>query len=448
MLTVAFLVPPLVVAVISQEPRVVRNWRLVGLCVVAAFLPLASYRYVWVRGAAHPEWWGQGEWRNAQEWFWAFVSTAQGRDELNRGFQATCAFFDNGFPELMWQELSVPLLLIGLGGIALLRKPLAFVLYATLAIYLVFDWMYRCANWYQVILPAYPLVLLGVAAAADRWQGYFEARGRRWLGYGPAALLVVAVAWRGVTAWERADSSDRPGDTALARAGVLLDQALPPNANLFAATEDALALDYLIHIWGVRPDAAVVSSEQAGERLRAGQEVYSTYDVAPVLLSELPPDLAVQRTGVGADWLALSTQPLPVETPAQAVEQVLAPGVLLRGYSVQQAPDGTPVTAQPPAADVTLYWELQGEWPPALGLSLRPTQDGIFLSNPGGNAGSIVQVDAPAPLHGLVAAGDAPIADAHRVPMPEGADGIVLIVYEKAGEGFRNLLELPLEVKE
>ena len=87
---------------------------------------------MWVRGAAHPEWWGQGEWRSAQEWFWSFVSTAQGRDELNRGFQATCAFFDNGFPELMWQELSIPLLAIGVAGIALLRKPLAFVLYATL----------------------------------------------------------------------------------------------------------------------------------------------------------------------------------------------------------------------------------------------------------------------------------------------------------------------------
>ena len=177
MLTVAFIVPPLVVAVLWQEPRVLRNWRLVALCVLAAFLPLASYWYVWVRGAAHPEWWGQGEWRSAQAWFWSFVSTAQGRDELSRGFKATCAFFDNGFPELMWQELSIPLLAIGVAGIALLRKPLALVLYATLIIYLVFDWMYRCANWYQVILPAYPLVLLGVAAAAERVQVYFEVQG-------------------------------------------------------------------------------------------------------------------------------------------------------------------------------------------------------------------------------------------------------------------------------
>lgn len=449
MLTVAFIVPPLVIAVIWQEPRVLRNWRLVALCVLAAFLPLASYWYVWVRGAAHPEWWGQGEWRSAEEWFWSFVSTAQGRDELGRGFKATCAFFDNGFPELMWQELSVPLLAIGVGGIALLRRRLAFVLYATLVIYLVFDWMYRCANWYQVILPAYPLVLLGVAAATERVQVYFETHGRKWAAYLPAALLVTAIAWRGTTAWERADSSDRPEDTALARAGVLVDQPLPASAALFAATGDALALEYLTHIWGIRPDLTTVSSDQAGKRLVAGETVFTTYDAAPVLLSELPADLAVRRAGAGADWLALSKAggEMQAGTPAlqEAVEQEVVPGVILKGYTVISAPSGEPVHAAPPADDVTLYWDLQGAWPPNLGISLRPTQGGAFVPDPNGAAGAIVQVDAPAPLHGLAAAGDPLLADSYRVPMPPGAEGILLIVYEKTGDGFRNLVELPLQ---
>ncbi len=444
MLTVAFIVPPLVIAVIWQEPRVLRNWRLVALCVLAAFLPLGSYWYVWVRGAAHPEWWGQGEWRSAQEWFWAFVSTAQGRDELSRGFKATCAFFDNGFPELMWQELSIPLLVIGVAGIALLRKRLAFVLYATLILYLVFDWMYRCANWYQVILPAYPLVLLGVAAAAERTQAYFEAHGRKWAAYLPAALLIAAVAWRGATAWARADSSDRPGDTALARAGVLVDQPLPQNASLFGATGDALALEYLTHIWGIRPDLAMVSSDQAGKRLGAGETVFTTYDAAPVLLSELPADLAVQRAGAGADWLALSKDVQPARAPAHPLEQEVVPGIILKGYDVTPAPDGQPVTTAPRADDVTLYWGMLGAWPPNLGISLRPTQGGAFVPDPNGAAGAIVQVDAPAPLHGLAAAGDPLIADSYRVPMPPGADGVLLIVYEKTGDGFRNLVELPL----
>ena len=444
MLTVAFIVPPLVIAVLWQEPRVLRNWRLVLLCVLAAFLPLASYGYVWVRGTAHPEWWGQGEWRSAGEWFWAFVSTAQGRDELSRGFKATCAFFDNGFPELMWQELSIPLLAIGVAGIGLLRKPLSLVLYATLVLYVVFDWMYRCANWYQVILPAYPLVLLGVAAAAERTQLYFEGQGKRWAAFLPAALLAIAVIWRGAAAWERADSSDRPGDTALARAGVLIDQPLPQGASLFAASGDALALEYLTHIWGIRPDLATVSSEQAGKRLEGGDTVLTTYDAAPVLLSELPANLTVRRAGAGADWLALSKDVQPAMGPAHPLEQEVVPGVILKGYDVAAAPDGKPVSAEPPAVDVTLYWGLLGEWPTNLGISLRPTQGGAFMPDPSGAAGAIVQVDAPAPLHGLADAGDPQIADTYRVPMPPGADGVLLIVYEKTGDGFRNLVELPL----
>ncbi len=114
MVTVAFMVPPLVLAVLWEKPRLLRNWRVVGLVSVAALLPLTSYLYVYVRGAAHPEWWGAGDWPNAKAWFWSFVSTAQGRDELSWGFQASCAFFANDFPALIWQELSPVLLLAGM----------------------------------------------------------------------------------------------------------------------------------------------------------------------------------------------------------------------------------------------------------------------------------------------------------------------------------------------
>ncbi len=475
MLTVAFLVPPVVLAVLWRQPRLLRNWRMILLCVLAALLPLASYWYVWVRGAAHPEWWGAGEWRSAGEWFWAFVSTAQGREELSWGFRSGCALFDNGFPELIWRELSLPILLVGLGGIALLRRPLSLVLYATLAIYLVFDWMYRCANWYQVILPAYPLLLLGVAAAADqserwlrRWSNKFnntrhprhprhrvslrnsvsELNLLSLVAYAPLLLLALAVVWRLGASWEAADSRNRPGDIALTRAAVLLDQPLPTDAGLFAAVEDALALDYLVEIWGIRPDLAVVSSETAGERLGAGGTVLSTYDAAPVLLSELPADLAVRRAGAGADWLRLSAAPAPVEPPAHALEQELVPGVILKGYTVAPAPTGAPVIGEQGAAqqavDVTLAWGLLGEWPDTLGISLRPTQGGAFIPLPGGEAGAILQVDAPAPLHGLAPPGDSLLADTYRVPFPAGADGLLLIVYTREGEGFRNLLELPL----
>ncbi|PMB20102.1 hypothetical protein CEN47_22355, partial [Fischerella thermalis CCMEE 5319] len=82
MLTVALIVPPLVAAILWERPQLLRNGQLVLACTAAAFLPLISYVYVYLRGAAHPEWWGAGEWANANEWFWSFVSTAQGREEL------------------------------------------------------------------------------------------------------------------------------------------------------------------------------------------------------------------------------------------------------------------------------------------------------------------------------------------------------------------------------
>ena len=207
---------------------------------------------------------------------------------------------------------------LGAAGIALLPRRTAFVLYGTLAIYLVFDWLYRYGNWFQVILPAYPLLLLGVMAAFDRWEEVLAPRGR--LRYAPHAIVILAIAWRGVSSWEGADSRDRAGDTALQRAAILLDQPLPAGAGLFAAVDDALALDYLLEIWGLRPDLVpglrVVSSDQAGGFLRRGLPVLATAEAAPTLLAELPGDLRPGVTSLSPDWFLLTSQPGPVLEPA------------------------------------------------------------------------------------------------------------------------------------
>jgi hypothetical protein len=114
MLTTALLVPPLVAVVLWQAPFLLRDPRALLGSLGAVFLPLASYLYIYQRGAQHPEWWGNGDWTSAQEWFWSFVSTAQGREELAWGFEPGRAFFGNGFPEMIWQEMSVLLLIGGL----------------------------------------------------------------------------------------------------------------------------------------------------------------------------------------------------------------------------------------------------------------------------------------------------------------------------------------------
>ncbi len=441
MLTVAFIVPPLALLLLWERPQLLRSVRLgIALC-AAASLPLLSYFYVYLRGAAHPEWWG-GSYPDAQSWFWSFVSTAQGREELARGFQPGCGPFDGGFPALIWGELSLPLLAVGLGGLALLGRRLASLFYGTLAIYLLFNWMYRCGNWYQVILPAYPLLLVGVAAAVQRWEGRAAPR---WLRFAPLALLALAIVWRLAASWPAANSHNRPEDSALKRAAVLLDQPLPADAALFAQVNDALALDYLIEIWGIRPDLRVVSSPQAAAVLASGGSVLATTDAAAVLLAELPASLQPARTLFGPDWLALAAAPLPAGAPTEPLERSIEQAVTLAGYRIDPAPTGSPVTQAPPAVDVTLYWRLTAGWPPELGISLRPTAQGSQIPDPA--TGGKVQRDGATPLQGLVPlTPSALLADPYRVPFPAGADGLLLIVYRKTTDGFENLLELPLQV--
>jgi hypothetical protein len=442
MLTVAFIVPPLVAVVLWTQPSLLRRPAMVFAAIAAALLPLLSYIYVYLRGVANPAWWGAGPWRNGSEWFWAFVSTAQGRDELSWGFQPTCAFFANDFPALIWGELSLPLLAIGVVGVALLPRRLPWILYPTLAIYLVFDWMYRCGNWYQVILPAYPLLLLGAAALLDRLEGRLAASRTPWLRWLVALSLVAAIAWRGASSWPRADSRNRAEDTALDAPALLLDQPLPANAALFAAVDDALGLDYLINIWGVRPDLRMVSSTDAATVLRDGQPLLTTLAAAPVLLAELPPDLNPARRLVSPDWLALSLAPVAPHTAISTpLDLPVDGGATLLGYRVAPAPGGEPVASAPPAVDVTLHWALADGWPAGLGVSLRPTRSGAFFTDA---AGAIVQRDAGAPAQGL--ATGARVDDMLRVPLPDGADGITLIVYRATEAGFDDLLEIMLEL--
>ena len=129
-------------------------------------LPLLSYIYVYVRGAQHPEWRGAGQWASTWQWFLSFLSTRQGRDELTWSLKP---FLTQEFPALIWRELTWPGLLAGLIGLAALGRRRGVMLYGTLAIYLVFCWIDRLGNWYQVIMPAYCV------------GGGRTGRGREWL---------------------------------------------------------------------------------------------------------------------------------------------------------------------------------------------------------------------------------------------------------------------------
>lgn len=449
MVTVALIVPPLVAVVLWQQPGLLRRPAVVGGALLAAALPLVSYLYVYLRGAAHPEWWGVGEWAGAGEWFWSFVATAQGQDELSWGLVPGAAFFANGFPEMIWQELSIPVLVVGLAGIGALDKHLRVLLWGTLALYLGFCWVDRFGNWYQVILPAYPLFLLGVAGLVHRYDG-------RAISTGPAArrseeidfswrprrsydirntslaLLALLILWRALASLPEADSRDRPGDTGLDRPRLLLAQSPPPDAGLFAAKDDALGLDYLIEIGGLRPDLEVVDNRAADRRLAAGERVLVTRDAAGLLLGELrgsPP----QVHGWSGDWVELlPAGSAPTRQADVRLGRLLGDGIVLEGYAVTRGEDVT----------VLLFWSVaEGSTPDDWSISVR-SGDGS------------AQQDAPGPVFGLRPFGSLQpgevVIDAYSLGAGDGrsdavdASGLRLLLYRARDGAFVNLAEVDL----
>ncbi len=457
MLTVAFIVPPLVMAIVWEQPALLRRGRLILAVIAAGLLPFLSYTYVYARGAAHPEWWGRGDWTDAAGWFWSFVSTTQGREELAWGFEAGRAFWGNGFPELIWQELSLPLLMLGLAGIAFLGRKPAFVFYGTLTLYAVFCWMYRYGNWFQVILPAYPLILIGAAGALHRFQWSQFAKRSRLLWVAPLVMMLIAVFWRFNSSWPQANSRNLPTDTALDRPAILLDSlqqaGLQTPAALFAASSDGHGLGYLSDIWGVLPGVQVVSSEQAARWLAEGRSVLSTWEMAPTLLEELSSPTKPFLQTYNADWVSFGASAGELPAPQVKIDERGAESLTLVGYRVAPGPTGAPVTTTMSSLDVTLFWRLEsGEWPAGLAISVRPTQAGAHLPAGDGEQGTIIQQDAPEPMHGLwraaqPVAGDI-IADAYRLGLPDGAkvDGVTVILYRATGEGFTTTAEFHLPV--
>ena len=119
--------------------------------------------------------------------------------------------------------------------------------------------------------------------------------------------LLIAIIWRFTASLPTANSHNRPDDTAFDQAAVLIAQPLPPGAALFAAVDDALALQYLIDIWQLRPDLHVVSSAEAARWLGEGQAVFATWQAATTLRGELPTTLAPSQQGAGPDWIIFQT---------------------------------------------------------------------------------------------------------------------------------------------
>jgi len=487
MLTVAFIVPPLIIVVLLDNshlqfwrPLFWKSKRQIGNFVAvigAGILPLLSYLYVYVRGAAHPEWWGNGEWTTANQWFWAFISTAQGREELSWGLQPDAPFWGGGFPELIWQELSIPLFVLGILGIAFLGRRLAFVLYTTLIIYALFCWAYRLGNWFQVILPAYPLILIGVAQIIHKVLSILRQTARAKIVQQAAtalvyALLIGAILWRGSTSLAQGvNSRNRAEDTALTTAQTLLDpllpnQTLPQDAALFGALDETLALQYLNQIWRIRPDLSVIDRREVAARLQQSSAdnnefstpIFATRRAARRLYDELMLPrrnygLDLRLSSHGPDWVRVQPSSEPVGNqpfPRVRLDQQILDEVFLVGYDLDIGKSGSQQ-----ALFVTLYWRLPtGTWPAGLSLSVRPTNDGAFVLDPNSEQpNAIIQQDNGEPMQGLfdllrLQPNDT-IADPYRIPLSTGnkrmANGALVILYRVTESGFENVAEIRLE---
>ncbi len=467
MVTVLFVVPPLLWFILGSSPR--PRWRPRQALTLAALalLPLTAYAYVYWSGAAHPEWRGAGQWESNWQWFWAFLSTRQGRDELT---WSLTPLLTPEFPSLAWREMTWPGLVAGLLGLAALGRRRAVALYGTLAIYIVFAWIDRLGNWYQVIMPAYAILALGIGAGAGwAWQraggpqrGGEPVGGRGRAAPAPprpgrrgasgaivrlalvAALLGLAV-YRGVASYGRADSSNRPHDTGLDPGWAILADEPPVGARVLGTHPEALALDYLTQIWGVRPDVRTVTSSEMRGLLAVGATPLAATDAAlPIVAEEVSGD--AHYSAWGGRLIGVSAAPatsLPAGGPAwreQAWTHDFGGVLRIAGGRARRDPArGEGV--------VLLVWQALSRPAEDWSVSVRLTLGGE----------EIAQMDRAHPVAGAYpttrwSPGQV-VGDGYPIKVPGDVvpDGVTVVVYRPLPDGtFLNLdvAWLPLEFGE
>lgn len=441
MVTAAVIVPPLLWFILSRRPGLLRCGRLVAAAAGLALLPLLSYAFIYVRGAQHPEWRGVGQWPSTVAWFLDFISTGQGRSELTWSLHPLGTA---NFPAMLWQDLTWIVLLGGLAGLMLLGRRRRLFLGATLLLYGALAFVDRQGNWYQVVMPAYPL-LIACFAVAVQWlwrciadSGWPAGRRRALLAVLAGGLLALVVA-RFMLSWPDANQRNRLDDTALLPGQQILADAPESNAAVFAVAEEANSLRYLTDIWGQRRDVRAVSSQQAQALLASGAgPLYATRAAAPLIALEISD--SVHLSSAGQSLIRLAAAPAHVlPAGARRLELPAGDGLTLLGIAGDQ-----PLAGQP--WPLRLYWRadqpIRGDW----SVSVRPTRGGQPLALAGGG---IVQQDETHPVYGAYPtsrwrAGEV-VADGYLLPLPAGAapNGVQVVLYRRLLDGgFENLAAL------
>ncbi len=451
LITVLLILPPLLLLILSGEPRLLRSLKLMGKGVLLTLLPLLSYVYVYVRGAQHPEWRGEGQWPTAWTWFLSFISTQQGRDELTW----TLGPFTKEFPALIAWEMTPVGLVIALIGIYLLGRRRAFFLYGSFLLYFAFCYLDRFGNWYQVIMPIYPLLVLGIGFSADRlWRAsedsHFSSWGRGLVMFGLVALIVGRL----YTHDPRVFQHNRPDDDGLLPGWAILADDPAPLAAVVGDYDEYLSLNYLTEIWGARPDVEAIYPQDAADVLAHGEHpLYLTRATAPLVLSEHLP--RVHLSSQGENLIAVQAQPqTSIPTLAHPLKTDLGGVLRLLGYEARQgARLGYPerkgkeeaASKLPPFQisflHLTLYWQALTEMDIDYAVSVRPTLGGQFIFV----GGNLLQMDTPHPVWGNYPtsrweAGEV-VRDDYFIPIPpeQPYDGVAVIVYHRVDGSFHDL---------
>lgn len=474
MVTTLFILPPLLWFIFFRRDESSRRLMLsaylerpkvIMTAVGLALLPLLSYAYVYIRGAQHPEWRGQGNWSSTWAWFVQFLTIQQGRDELAPGLTLQ-SFFTAEFPALIWQELTWVVFLGGLLGLAWLGRRRAIFLYSTLVIYLFFSWGYRFGNWFQVIIPAYPIFVIGFAAGLVHFSDWLR---RRFAAVGPQGafgssrrsavyifgltllLLIGLLLYRVSANLPAANQRNRPDDTGLEPGwAILADQPETP-AIVSASFEEKVALEYLQTVWqaavGIYP-AGAGDLQPPAELSQAGLRRYVTRSAAAIKSDSLP-GKAVYPQAAGATLIALWPEPRR-ELPAGATPLNLDFGgqLKLAGWetvTVEDVAAETPLDR--PNWQLALYWQAQQPIPVDYTVSVRPLLAGQMIAVEGE---TIIQDHQP--VWGFYPTSRwrpaELVRDVYALSLPGAVtpDAVQIVVYRTTTTGFENLAEATIEI--
>jgi hypothetical protein len=447
LVTTLFILPPLLWFIFSRRPDLLRRPGLLARGAGLVLLPVTSYAFVYAQGATHPEWRGTGQWPNAWAWFVDFLTTQQGRNELAPGL-TLAHFFTGEFPALIWGELTWVVLAGGLLGLWWLGRRRAFFLYGTLAIYLLFCWVDRFGNWFQVIMPAYPLLVLGLATGLNA----LRPDRRRWGIRGLMLIgLVALVAYRFAISLPRADQSHQPEDSGLDPGwAVLADEPLAYSI-IVGDYNQWLALEYLAYIWGAAPPVypRPLCQLDPPDRVR----VSATYLTRQAAAAD-PDCLADQHRYAAGDTL-IRVQSAPntrLPESARPVTFEFGPQLTLAGFEVQRPPQGEPGRGRRPApyppADwqLSLYWRAEAAMNVDYTVSIRPLRDGELIPSEDGQP--LIQDHQPV-WNSYPTSRWSPgevVRDDYVLSLPGQVtpDGVQIVVYRSTPEGLENLGEANL----